>query len=161
MCRRRLRRRSERRRLRRTSTLTRRMCSVRFFPRPLTAAGSNFLASKGAALYGAGITRGFRTKDIRVQDLTPYGIDVAYQSDITSPGTPTVALRPRQTLTDLHFAGAEARTITTHLFPAFSKTGNKKMLTMRKTKDFDLEFSYRKTDSPSCVPLSFSPRPMH
>jgi hypothetical protein len=41
----------------------------------------------GAALYGAGITRGFRTKDIRVQDLTPYGIDVAYQAEKASAGT--------------------------------------------------------------------------
>ncbi|CEQ42690.1 SPOSA6832_04532, partial [Sporobolomyces salmonicolor] len=83
----------------------------------------------GAALYGAGITRGFRTKDIRVQDLTPFGIDVAYQAD--------------QSATD-----AEPRTITTHLFPAFSKTASKKTLTMRKTDDFALEFSYRKTGSP-------------
>ncbi|GAA5901408.1 hypothetical protein JCM5296_003002 [Sporobolomyces johnsonii] len=83
----------------------------------------------GAALYGAGITRGFRTKDIRVQDLTPFGIDVAYQAD--------------QAATD-----AEPRTITTHLFPAFSKTASKKTLTVRKTDDFALEFSYRKTGSP-------------
>ncbi|GAA5827900.1 hypothetical protein JCM11251_007722 [Rhodosporidiobolus azoricus] len=84
----------------------------------------------GAALYGAGITRGFRTKDIRVQDLTPHAIDVAYLAQPSS--------------TD-----AEPRHITTHLFPAYSKTGNRKTLTMRKTEDFDLEFSYRKTGSPS------------
>lgn len=41
----------------------------------------------GAALYGAGITRGFRTKDIRVQDITPYGIDVSYEADKSSEGT--------------------------------------------------------------------------
>lgn len=40
----------------------------------------------GAALYGAGITRGFRTKDIRVQDLTPFGIDMAYEAEKSSPG---------------------------------------------------------------------------
>ncbi|GAA6014558.1 hypothetical protein JCM10207_001644 [Rhodosporidiobolus poonsookiae] len=84
----------------------------------------------GAALYGAGITRGFRTKDIRVQDLTPHAIDVAYLADAASDD-------------------AEPRTITTHLFPAFSKTANKKTLTLRKTKDFDLEFSYRKTGAPT------------
>ncbi|GAA5888399.1 hypothetical protein JCM6882_008607 [Rhodosporidiobolus microsporus] len=84
----------------------------------------------GAALYGAGITRGFRTKDIRVQDLTPHAIDVAYLAESSS--------------TD-----AEPRQITTHLFPAFSKTGNRKTLTMKKTEDFDLEFSYRKTGSSS------------
>ncbi|GAA5979281.1 hypothetical protein JCM11641_001981 [Rhodosporidiobolus odoratus] len=84
----------------------------------------------GAALYGAGITRGFRTKDIRVQDLTPFAVDVAYQADKGSDG-------------------AEPRMITTHLFPAFSKTANKKTLTIRKTEDFDLDFSYRKTGTPS------------
>ncbi|BGP19879.1 hypothetical protein JCM10213_008647 [Rhodosporidiobolus nylandii] len=84
----------------------------------------------GAALYGAGITRGFRTKDIRVQDLAPLAVDVAYQADKASPD-------------------AEPRVITTHLFPAFSKTANKKTLTIRKTEDFDLEFSYRKTGAPS------------
>lgn len=40
----------------------------------------------GAALYGAGITRGFRTKDIRVQDITPYGIDVSYEADKVTEG---------------------------------------------------------------------------
>lgn len=40
----------------------------------------------GAALYGAGITRGFRTKDIRVQDITPFGIDVTYEADKASDG---------------------------------------------------------------------------
>lgn len=56
-------------------------------------------------------------------------------------------------------ADADSRHITTHLFPAFSKTGNRKTLTMRKTEDFDLEFSYRKTGSPSCVsPLSLARR---
>ncbi|GAA6037719.1 hypothetical protein JCM8097_002306 [Rhodosporidiobolus ruineniae] len=84
----------------------------------------------GAALYGAGITRGFRTKDIRVQDLTPHAIDVAYQADKTAAAT-------------------EPRIITTHLFPTFSKFANKKTLTMRKTEDFDLEFSYRKTGAPT------------
>lgn len=43
-------------------------------------------AVMGAALYGAGITRGFRTKDIRVQDIAPYGIEVSYQADTNSTG---------------------------------------------------------------------------
>lgn len=41
----------------------------------------------GAALYGAGITRGFRTKDIRVQDLTPFGIDVAHEAERKEGGS--------------------------------------------------------------------------
>ncbi|GAA5840368.1 hypothetical protein JCM5353_002503, partial [Sporobolomyces roseus] len=84
----------------------------------------------GAGLYGAGVTRGFRTKDIRVQDLSPYAIDVAYQAENSKDSS-------------------DPRVITTHLFPAFAKTGNKKTLTLRKTEDFALDFSYRKTGSAS------------
>lgn len=40
----------------------------------------------GAGLYGAGVTRGFRTKDIRVQDLSLYAIDVAYQAENSKDG---------------------------------------------------------------------------
>ena len=43
-------------------------------------------AVMGAALYGAGITRGFRTKDIRVHDLTPFGIDISYESVAATEG---------------------------------------------------------------------------
>lgn len=46
-------------------------------------------AVMGAALYGAGITRGFRTKDIRVQDITPFGIDVSYEADGAPVGMPS------------------------------------------------------------------------
>nr|CRX79209.1 hypothetical protein ls5931a1_00047 [Leucosporidium scottii] len=80
----------------------------------------------GAALYGAGITRGFRTKDIRVQDITPYGIDVSYEADKVTED-------------------AEPRTINTHLFPVLAKTGVKKTMTFKKTSDFAIQFSYRKT----------------
>ncbi|GAA5878109.1 hypothetical protein JCM16303_002848 [Sporobolomyces ruberrimus] len=84
----------------------------------------------GAGLYGAGVTRGFRTKDIRVQDMSTYAIDVAYQAENSKDSS-------------------EPRVITTHLFPAHSKTANKKTLTLRQTEDFALDFSYRKTGAPS------------
>ncbi|KAL7341184.1 mitogen-activated protein kinase HOG1 [Rhodotorula toruloides] len=83
----------------------------------------------GAALYGAGITRGFRTKDMRVRDLVPFGIDVAYEAE--------------------HKEGADSRIITTHLFPANSATSSKKTLTLRKTSDFSLDFSYAPSSSSS------------
>ncbi|SGY12690.1 BQ5605_C011g06581 [Microbotryum silenes-dioicae] len=79
----------------------------------------------GAALYGAGLTKGFRTKDIRVQDITPFGIDVTYPVD-----TKTNEQEP-------------PRIITTHLFPSGSKTSIKKTMTLKKTKDFTLKFSYQ------------------
>jgi hypoxia up-regulated 1 len=109
----------------------------------------------GAALYGAGITRGFRTKDIRVQDLTPFGIDMAYEAEKSSPGAlrfSACTFPPRADLSDLMVSlsslDAESRVITTHLFPPMAKTGAKKTLTFRKTKDFAVDFSYR----PSTLP---------
>ena len=48
-------------------------------------------AVMGAALYGAGITRGFRTKDIRVQDVATYGIDVSYEADRKDEGQLTLS----------------------------------------------------------------------
>ncbi|KAI5474325.1 protein of heat shock protein Hsp70 family [Pseudohyphozyma bogoriensis] len=79
-------------------------------------------AVMGAALYGAGITRGFRTKDIRVQDVTPFSIDVAYEADKTDEET-------------------DARIVSTHLFDRLAKTGVKKTLTFKKTSDFSLQFT--------------------
>jgi hypoxia up-regulated 1 len=38
-------------------------------------------AVMGAALYGAGLSRQYRTKDIRLAGLNPYAIDVAYTAD--------------------------------------------------------------------------------
>ncbi|KAM0747743.1 actin-like ATPase domain-containing protein [Meredithblackwellia eburnea MCA 4105] len=83
-------------------------------------------AVMGAALFGAGLSPGFRTKEIRVQDITPYAIDVSYEADKASED-------------------AEPRRITTHLFPAFSKLGVTKTMTFKKTKDFSIQFSHRKT----------------
>ncbi|SCZ94651.1 BZ3500_MvSof-1268-A1-R1_Chr12-3g04022 [Microbotryum saponariae] len=90
----------------------------------------------GAALYGAGLTKGFRTKDIRVQDITPFGIDVTYPID-----TKTNEQEPR--------------IITTHLFPSGSKTSIKKTMTLKKTQDFALTFSYQSPSNEAwkeCVP---------
>ncbi|BGP27455.1 lumenal Hsp70 protein [Rhodotorula toruloides] len=89
----------------------------------------------GAALYGAGITRGFRTKDIRVRDLVPFGIDVAYGAERKE--------------------GADSRIITTHLFPPNSATSSKKTLTLRKTTDFSLDFSYASSPSSPSAPSGY------
>lgn len=35
----------------------------------------------GAVLYGAGLSAQFKTKDIRVQDMTPYSVEMTYDSD--------------------------------------------------------------------------------
>lgn len=40
----------------------------------------------GAALYGAALSSQFRTKDIRLTGVTPYGIDVTYEADGAKKG---------------------------------------------------------------------------
>lgn len=106
-------------------------------------------ARSGAALYGAGVTRGFRTKDIRVQDVTPYAIDVSYDADKATEGESQCPVY-RAAHPSLHadiswdVLDAETRTITTHLFPAMSKLGVKKTLTFKKSGDFAIHFAYRK-----------------
>ncbi|KAK4698666.1 hypoxia up-regulated 1, partial [Phenoliferia sp. Uapishka_3] len=89
-------------------------------------------AVMGAALYGAGVTRGFRTKDIRVQDVTLYSVEATYEADAKAEDT-------------------ESRTITTLLFPAFSKLGTTKTLTLHKSEDFTLQFHLRKPKTTSSV----------
>lgn len=74
-------------------------------------------AVMGAALFGAGLSRQYRTKDIRLTGLNAHAIDVAYPAD-----------------------AAGARVITSTLFPAMSKLGVQKTMTLKKTNDFDLTF---------------------
>ena len=78
----------------------------------------------GAALHGAGLSRQFKTKDIRVADVGPYDIQVAYQAEARQPG-------------------ARPRTINTLVFPAGSKTGTKKTLTFKRTDDFSVKLAYK------------------
>ncbi|GAA5839170.1 hypothetical protein JCM9279_002616 [Rhodotorula babjevae] len=84
----------------------------------------------GAALYGASSVPGFRTKDIRVVDVTPFAVDVAYEAEKGS--------------TD-----GEPRIITTHLFPAHTKLPSRKTLTLRRTTDFSLDLSYPPSSLPA------------
>ena len=104
----------------------------------------------GAALYGAGITRGFRTKDIRVQDLIPVGIDVTYEADKSDEGECKRAAVDQDAAAEtMPVIDVEPRIITTHLFPALAKTGVKKTMTFKKTSDFAVRFSYQ--NDPKCV----------
>ncbi|GAA5940238.1 hypothetical protein JCM3775_004408 [Rhodotorula graminis] len=84
----------------------------------------------GAALYGASSVPGFRTKDIRVVDVTPFAVDVAYEAEKGS-------------------ADGEPRIITTHLFPAHTKLPSRKTLTLRRTTDFSLDLSYPSSSLPA------------
>ena len=78
----------------------------------------------GAALHGAGLSRQFKTKDIRITDIGPYDIQVSYQAESKQPG-------------------ARPRTINTLIFPAGSKTGTKKTLTFKRQDDFSVKLAYK------------------
>jgi hypoxia up-regulated 1 len=82
----------------------------------------------GAALYGASLSRQFKTKDIRITDVSPYDIQVSYPSE------------PKD--------NAKQRTINTLVFPAGSKTGSKKSLTFKRKDDFTVLLGYRKIPTP-------------
>ncbi|KAI0354229.1 actin-like ATPase domain-containing protein [Trametes cingulata] len=83
----------------------------------------------GAALHGAGLSRQFKTKDIRISDIGPYDIQVSYQAESKSPG-------------------ARPRTINTLVFPSGSKTGTKKTLTFKRHDDFAVKLAYKAPPAP-------------
>ncbi|KAI0742863.1 actin-like ATPase domain-containing protein [Daedaleopsis nitida] len=78
----------------------------------------------GAALHGAGLSRQFKTKDIRITDIGPYDVQVSYQAEVKQPG-------------------ARPRTINTLVFPAGTKTGTKKTLTFKRQDDFSVKLAYK------------------
>ncbi|KAI0772399.1 actin-like ATPase domain-containing protein [Trametes elegans] len=83
----------------------------------------------GAALHGAGLSRQFKTKDIRITDIGPYDIQVSYQAEAKNPG-------------------ARPRTINTLVFPSGSKTGTKKTLTFKRHDDFTVKLAYKAPPAP-------------
>ncbi|KAF7321064.1 hypothetical protein HMN09_00193800 [Mycena chlorophos] len=85
----------------------------------------------GAALHGASLSRQFKTKNIKVQDMSAYDVQVSYLATASTP-----------------------RTITTLIFPAGSKTGSKKTLTFKRKEDFVINFDY-KDPAPAGFPARF------
>lgn len=73
----------------------------------------------GAALYGASLSRQFKTKDIRVTDILIHDIQASYLA--SNPGT---------------------RTIHTAVLPAGSKHGARKTLTFKRKEDFSVVLNY-------------------
>jgi hypoxia up-regulated 1 len=73
----------------------------------------------GAALYGASLSRQFKTKDIRVTDVLIHDIQASYLA--SNPGT---------------------RTIHTAVLPAGSKHGARKTLTFKRKEDFSVVLNY-------------------
>lgn len=85
----------------------------------------------GAALHGASLSRQFRTKQIKLIDVLPYDVQVAYEAETKATG-----------------AGVRPRTIHSTAFPAGSKTGTRKTLSFKRHGDFNLAFQYKEPVSP-------------
>ncbi|KZT68073.1 actin-like ATPase domain-containing protein [Daedalea quercina L-15889] len=84
----------------------------------------------GAALHGASLSKQFKTKDIRVADISPYDIQTSYTAE------------------NKKAPNAKPRTISTLVFPAGTKTGTKKTLTLKRADDFPLKLSYKSAPAP-------------
>ena len=99
-----------------------------------TSVNADEAAVLGAALYGASVSRQFRTKDIKVTDIIPYDVQISYQSEPKSVDSASEgAQKPLK----------QGRTINSLVFPFGSKTGSKKTLTFKRKDDFSLKMSYR------------------
>ncbi|KAI7947975.1 hypothetical protein MJO28_009883 [Puccinia striiformis f. sp. tritici] len=98
-------------------------------------------AVMGAALYGAGISRQFKTKDVRIQNVSPHAVSASYNvTKPTSQADPTSA------------EVLATKTVTTTLFQIGSKLGAKKVIKMKKAEDFSVQLSY--INQPSYFPSS-------
>lgn len=91
----------------------------------------------GAGLYGAGLSRQFKTKDIKVSDVYMYDIQASYTTVPKDGGSP--------------------KTITSTIFPPSSKTGSKKTLTFKRKSDFSIKLLYKKTPFVCVLIIEFSP----
>ncbi|KAG6820326.1 hypothetical protein H0H93_002175 [Arthromyces matolae] len=83
----------------------------------------------GAAFYGAALSRQFKTKNIKVTDITLHDVEVSYFAAAAT-------------------ANARPRSISTLVFPAGSKVGTKKTLTFKRKEDFALYFDYKHLVAP-------------
>ncbi len=83
----------------------------------------------GAAFHGASLSRQFKTKNIKVNDVGVYDVQASYAAAATSPN-------------------ARPRVITTLIFPAGSKVGTKKTLTFKRKEDFTVSLDYRTSIAP-------------
>lgn len=83
----------------------------------------------GAAFYGASLSRQFKTKNIKVSDISVHDVQASYFAAPTGPLS-----RPRS--------------ITTLIFPAGSKVGTKKTLTFKRKEDFTIHLDYKHLIAP-------------
>ena len=83
----------------------------------------------GAALYGASLSRQFKTKNIKVNDISLFDIQATYWAAKATDN-------------------ARVRSITTTIFPAGSKVGTKKVLTFKRKEDFSIYLDYKDETAP-------------
>ena len=79
----------------------------------------------GAAFYGASLSRQFRTKEIKVEDLLVHDIQVSYAAE----------------------SKIATRIINTSVFPAGSKYGAKKTLAFKRKDDFNVTLVYKNAEA--------------
>ena len=91
----------------------------------------------GAGLYGASLSRQFKTKSIKVSDISVHDVQASYFAAATSPN-------------------AKPRSITTMIFPSGSKTGQKKTLTLKRKEDFRIHIDYKKEAAPYVFSLQLN-----
>jgi hypoxia up-regulated 1 len=83
----------------------------------------------GAAFHAAALSRQFKTKNIKVTDISTHDIQVSYfAASTSSQGRP--------------------RGITSVIFPAGSKVGTKKIMTFKRKEDFTIHLDYKHLIAP-------------
>ncbi|KAI9026192.1 Hsp70 protein-domain-containing protein [Hyaloraphidium curvatum] len=87
---------------------------------------SDEAAVLGAGFRGAGISRQFKVREIRVKDINVFPVEVSYQAE------------PKEE--------KEARTIRTLLFNEGAVLPSRKLMTFRRATDFSFELGYRIED---------------
>lgn len=83
----------------------------------------------GAGLYGASLSRQFKTKNIKVSDINAHDVQATYFAAATSPNV-------------------KPRTITTLVYPSNSKLGSKKTMTFKRKEDFSIYLDYKNQVAP-------------
>ncbi|KAG9295442.1 hypothetical protein G9A89_013471 [Geosiphon pyriformis] len=86
-------------------------------------------AALGAVFRGAGLSGQFKVKEIKVKDVTLYPIDVEYASD------------PKESEDGI----LKSKVHRTVLFKAFSSIGVRKVMTFKRTSDFEFALNYSNT----------------
>ncbi|CAG8574514.1 8554_t:CDS:10 [Cetraspora pellucida] len=81
----------------------------------------------GAAFRGAGLSRQFKVKEIRVKDIASYPIKVDYESELKESDDGTMKNKVFRTI----------------LFDEFTSVGTRKIMSFKRTSDFNFSLNYK------------------